>query len=430
MRSVRLRRLVCAVLLVASPAGAAPAVGEGLTAPSGGSLGAAQGDRFAELALSCVEREYPNKIAHVLSSAADVASPRALTPSFYGCFDWHSAVHGHWLLVRLLRRAAAAGPTPPGWSKTAREILGRHLSSENIAKEVAYLRGAGRANFERPYGLAWLLQLGAELTELAAAGDADAAAWAAALRPLEIAAVERLAAWLPKLTHPVRTGEHSQTAFALGLALDWARTPRKNSLTPVVPRQLPAVAAANPASDAIPAKLGALIDERARVFFAKDTACPLAYEPSGEDFLSPCLAEADLMRRLLPSAEYARWLTAFLLPATLRGLRPAEVSDRTDGKLVHLDGLNLSRAWMLFGIASALPDSAQPGAASTVVPTTWPTTSPFPSSITQPLKLELLRLAVAHRDAGLAALSNQSYEGGHWLGSFATYLQTGRGLPQ
>lgn len=430
MRRASLRPLLFATLLLGGTAGAAPAVSDNPTAPAPQSMGAAQSDRFAELALSCVEREYPNKIAHVLSSAADVAAPRALTPSFYGCFDWHSAVHGHWLLVRLLRRAAASGPTPPGWSKTAREILSRHLSSENIGKEVAYLRGAGRANFERPYGLAWLLQLGAELTELAAAGDPDAVGWAAALRPLELAAVERLAAWLPKLTHPVRTGEHSQTAFALGLALDWARTPRRNSLSPLVPRQLPAVAAANPASDAIPAKLAALVDERARVFFAKDTACPLSYEPSGEDFLSPCLAEADLMRRLLPSAEFARWLTAFLPASTLRGLRPAEVSDRTDGKLVHLDGLNLSRAWMLFGIASALPDSNQPSASSTVVAVTWPTTLPFPATITQPLKLELLRLAVAHRDAGLAALSSQSYEGGHWLGSFATYLLTGRGLPQ
>lgn len=413
--------------------GGAPAVaaqgGESGVVPTQVSIGAAQSDRFAELALSCVEREYPNKIAHVLSSAADVAAPRALTPSFYGCFDWHSAVHGHWLLVRLLRRAAENGPTLPLWSKTAREILGRHLGNESLSKEVAYLRGAGRANFERPYGLAWLLQLGAELAELAARGDRDAQAWSQALRPLELAAVERLAAWLPKLTHPVRTGEHSQTAFALGLALDWARTPRRNSLSPAVPRLLPPVAAASPQSDAIPAKLAALIDERARVFFAKDTACPLSYEPSGEDFLSPCLAEADLMRRVLPAAEFARWLAAFLPAASLRGLRPAEVSDRTDGKLVHLDGLNLSRAWMLFGIASALPDSERPGASSTVVATTWPTTLPFPAGITQPLKLELLRLAVAHRDAGLAALSSQSYEGGHWLGSFATYLLTGRGLP-
>ncbi|MBL9003996.1 MAG: DUF2891 domain-containing protein [Myxococcales bacterium] len=413
-------------LLVVHTAGAAPPT-ELSAPPVAMSMAAAQSDRFADLALSCVDREYPNKIAHVLSSDADVASPRTLTPSFYGCFDWHSAVHGHWLLVRLLRQAANQGPTQPAWTKAAREILGRHLRAEPIAKEVAYLRGAGRASFERPYGLAWLLQLGAELTELAQSGDKDAQTWSQALRPLELAAVERLAAWLPKLTHPVRSGEHSQTAFALGLALDWARTQRPSSLAVRIPLQPPKVATANPSSDAIPPKLAALIDERARVFFAKDLACPLAYEPSGEDFLSPCLAEADLMRRVLATAEFSRWLSAFLPLSNLHALRPAEVSDRTDGKLVHLDGLNLSRAWMLFGIASALPDSLQGTQTTSIVPT-WPSTLPFPATVTHPLKLELLRLAIAHRDAGLAALSSQSYEGGHWLGSFATYLVSGRGL--
>ena len=415
-------------LLLMAPTVHAAAPTELAAPPVAQTMPAAQSDRFADLALSCVDREYPNKIAHVLSSDADVASPRALTPSFYGCFDWHSAVHGHWLLVRLLRQAQQQGPTLPPWTKTAREILGRHFRSENIAKEVAYLRGAGRASFERPYGLAWLLQLGAELSELAQTGDKDAQSWSQALRPLETAAVERLAAWLPKLTHPVRSGEHSQTAFALGLALDWARTLRPSSLSVRVPQQPPKVASANPASDAIPPKLAALIDERARVFFAKDTACPLSYEPSGEDFLSPCLAEADVMRRVLSTAEFARWLSAFLPLPSLQALRPAEVSDRTDGKLVHLDGLNLSRAWMLFGIASALPDSAQTSAQTTGIAPTWPSTLPFPAAISHPLKLELLRLAVAHRDAGLAALSSQSYEGGHWLGSFATYLLSGRGL--
>lgn len=417
--------IVCS--LVASQAESAPL--PELAAPAvATAMPAGYGDRYADLALSCVDREYPNKIAHVLSSDADVLAPRSLTPSFYGCFDWHSAVHGHWLLVRLLRQAAEQGPTQPTWAQAAREILGRHFRSESIAKEVTYVRGAGRASFERPYGLAWLLQLGAELSELAQRSDPDALAWSRALQPLELAAVERLAAWLPKLTHPVRSGEHSQTAFALGLALDWARTPRASSLSVRVPQPPPAVATASPASDAIPPKLAALIDERARVFFAKDTACPLSYEPSGEDFLSPCLAEADLMRRVLSTAEFSRWLAAFLPLPSLHALRPAEVSDRTDGKLVHLDGLNLSRAWMLFGMAAALPDSAQTPAAMTRIAPTWPSTLPFPASITHPMKLELLRLAVAHRDAGMAALSTQSYEGSHWLGSFATYLLSGRGL--
>jgi hypothetical protein len=384
----------------------------------------AHSDRFAELALACVDREYPNKIAHVLSSDADVAAPRALTPSFYGCFDWHSAVHGHWLLVRLLRQATANGPTQPTWAVAVREVLAKHLTPERIAKEVTYMRGAGRANFERPYGLAWLLQLGAELSELEATGDKDAKAWAQALRPLEQAAVERLATWLPKLTHPVRSGEHSQTAFALALALDWARTPR-SSLPPFVPLAQPPVPSTAAPADAVPAKLAALIDERARTYFAKDKACPLAYEPSGEDFLSPCLAEADVMRRVLPSVEFQRWLGAFLPLATLRTLRPAEVSDRTDGKLVHLDGLNLSRAWMLFAIASVLPDTVAANSPTTL---TAPTLAQPPASITHPLKVELVRQAIAHRDAGLSALSSQSYEGGHWLGSFATYLMTARNL--
>lgn len=405
---------------------AAPTTGGGAPGPTAVVMTPAQSDRFADLALACVDREYPNKIAHVLSSDADVAPPRTLTPSFFGCFDWHSAVHGHWLLVRLLRQAGASGPTQPAWAKAAREVLGKHLTAERIAKEVAYLRGAGRANFERPYGLAWLLQLGTELAELEAAGDRDAKVWAQALRPLELAAVERLAAWLPKLTHPVRSGEHSQTAFALGLALDWARTPRSGAAVAFAPlAQPPAGATAGMGTDAVPGKLSALIEERARTYFAKDRACPLAYEPSGEDFLSPCLAEADVMRRVLPGAEFTRWLAAFLPLATIRTLRPAEVSDRTDGKLVHLDGLNLSRAWMLFGIASALQDGGAPGSPTTPMA---PTLATPPTTVTNPIKLELLRQAIAHRDAGLSALSSQSYEGGHWLGSFATYLLTARGL--
>ncbi len=336
--------------------------------------------RFAELALACVEREYPNKIAHVLSADRDVQPPRRLTPAFYGCFDWHSAVHGHWLLVRLLRVAPAAA-----WQARARAVLARHLTEERIAKEVAYLQGEGRTSFERPYGLAWLLQLGAELAEW---DSPQAPGLSAALQPLEVAAAARFLSWLPKLTHPVRSGEHSQTAFALGLALDWARTRSLGDGT----------AGVTP----LPAELALLIEERARTYYLHDRDAPLAYEPSGEDFLSPALAEADLLRRVLPSAEFERWLGEFLPPAALRGLQPATVSDRSDGKLVHLDGLNLSRAFMLYGIASALPAG--------------------------PLARELSLVADAHREAGVAAVSRQSYEGGHWLGSFATYLLTFRGI--
>src|SRR5207248_2334028 len=229
--------------------------------------------------LACVAKEYPNKISHVLNSDADVAPPRKLTPTFYGCYDWHSSVHGHWLLVRLLRtfpNASVAG--------AARQALRKSLTAENLKQDAAYLGGEGRTSFERPYGLAWLLQLCAELHEW---DDDQAREMSANLRPLEEAAVERLKTWLPKLSHPVRIGEHDQTAFGLGLMLDYAWSTRNEAFAKVV-------------------------TDSARRFFGSDTNCPLSYEPSGEDFLSPCLGEADVMRRILPSAEFAKWLGDFM----------------------------------------------------------------------------------------------------------------------
>jgi hypothetical protein len=319
-------------------------------------------DRLANLALACVHREYPNKIAHVLQSDDDVAPPRTLTPSFYGCYDWHSSVHGHWLLARLARLA----PEAP-FAEKARIALARSITAENIAAEVSYMNGEGRASFERPYGLAWLLQLTGELRE------AEDPLYET-IRPLEDAAVERLRTWLPKLSHPVRSGEHSQTAFALGLILD---------------------------SGAGGEEMSRLIRSRASAFYRNDRDCPLAYEPSGEDFLSPCLAEADMMRRVLTQSEFATWLTRFMPKMTLT---PEVVTDPSDPKLAHLDGLNLSRAWMLEGIASGLPK-----ADARVKP--------------------LLAAAKAHGEAGLASVTGEHYEGGHWLGSFAAYLVTKRGLP-
>lgn len=331
--------------------------------------------RFADLALACVHREYPNKIAHVLNDDADAQPPRALTPVFWGCFDWHSSVHGHWLLARLARLEPAAEFAP-----AARAALDRSLTVEGVAGEVAYLSAPGRAGFERPYGLAWLLQLGAELREW---DDPEARRWAAALAPLEAVAARRLAEWMPKLAYPIRSGEHSQTAFAFGLALDWART----------------------AGDA---ELAALIEDTSRKLYLADRDCPLGYEPSGHDFLSPCLAQADLVRRLLPPAEFAAWLQGFLpgLPedAGPEWLPVARVTDRVDGKLAHIDGLNLSRAWMLEGIAAGLP----------------------PGDLR---RISLRAAAAAHARAGLEGVSDAHYAGSHWLGSFATYLVTGRGLP-
>ena len=334
--------------------------------------------RFADLALACVAKEYPNKIAHVMSGDADAKPPRLLTPAFFGCYDWHSAVHGHWLLARLARTFPSAPFAAP-----AKAALAASLTPEKIAAEVGYLDGPGRVSFERPYGLAWLLQLGAELRGW---DDPQAKRLSAALEPLERAAAKRISDWLPKLSRPIRIGEHDQTAFAFGLILDWARTAKD-------------------------ADLEALILSRSEAFYLADRTCPLPYEPSGQDFLSPCLGEADLMRRILPPERFAAWLGDFLPqvprakedPGAPTWLEPAVVTDPTDPKLAHLDGLNLSRAWMLEGIAAGLP-------------------------ATDPRLSALRATALRHRAAGLAAVTGEHYEGGHWLGSFATYLATGRGL--
>jgi hypothetical protein len=299
--------------------------------------------RFARLALDCVTREYPNKIAHTLQSDSDVAPPRILTPAFYGCYDWHSAVHGHWLLARLTRLFPEAE-----FAEEARAAIARNITEENIAGEVRYLTDVGRAAFERPYGLAWLLTLAAELRS-------------EVLRPLEAAVLERFSAWLENLPYPVRSGEHSNTAFALGLVLD--SHPRE------------------------------LFVRRARDFYLKDKNAPVAYEPSGEDFLSPSLAEADVMRRVLPRDEFAEWFEGFL-PDVSR-LTPVVSPDAGDPKFSHLDGLNLSRAWMMRGIANALPDER---------------------------RARLLALADLHSEAGLVAVTGEHYEGAHWLATFAVYL--------
>ena len=342
---------------------------------AGAPVETALAERFTRLALDCVHREYPNKVAHVMNGDEDARPPRELTPAFYGCYDWHSAVHAHWLLARLARLQ----PEAPFVSE-AKAALGRSLTAENIGAEVRYLEGRGRVSFERPYGLAWLLQLGAELREWDAP---ESRAMSAVLEPLERAAARRISEWLPKLTRPIRVGEHSQTAFAFGLVLDWARA----------------------GGDA---ELERMVLARSRDYHAADRDCPLAYEPSGEDFLSPCLAEADLMRRVVAPREFAAWLDGFLprVPRDGRGgwLAPGVVTDPSDPKLAHLDGLNLSRAWMLEGIAAGLPagDARVAG---------------------------LRAAAAVHRAAGLEAVTGEHYEGGHWLGTFAVYLVTGRGLP-
>jgi hypothetical protein len=331
-------------------------------------------EKLAHLALECVHKEYPNKISHTMQSDIDLKPPRELTPSFYGCFDWHSSVHGHWLLVRLAKLYPEKD-----LSVQSIKILNQSFAKENLLIEKDYFQGTGRTAFERPYGLAWLLQLVAELEEWD--DNQTAIQWRENIKPLENIVMERIVSWLPKLTYPVRSGQHSQTAFALGLFYDWA----------IITNNI---------------KVSELIKNRSLDFYYDDKNCPLNYEPSGSDFLSPCLAEADLMRRILAPNEFAQWLGDFLeIPSEKNTvwIEPAIVSDRSDPKLAHLDGLNLSRAWMLEGIATGLP-------------------------MDDPRKDILINSALQHANIALDAVTGEFYEGGHWLGSFATYLVTQRGL--
>ncbi|WP_145373442.1 DUF2891 domain-containing protein [Maioricimonas rarisocia] len=329
--------------------------------------------RLAAWPMDSIGREYPNKIAHVLYSDEDVGSPRQLTPAFFGCFDWHSAVHAHWCLVRLLRFFPDAE-----WGQAARTILGGSLSEDRIAGELAYLSHPGHGSFECPYGMAWLLQLAAELR---ASDDEQSLRWSGVLASLEERAAENVRRWLDRLPYPIRTGEHNQSAFAMGLIHDWAVQSGDAGMT-------------------------AFLDRRAREFYLADRDVPLAYEPSGHDFLSPALAEADLMRRVLRREEFTTWLHGFFAEAYLPAgptLEPVVCGDESDGKLAHLLGLNLSRAWMLEGILHALPEG-------------------------DPHREPLERSALEHRQAGRAAIETGDYAGTHWLASFAVWLLSGRGI--
>jgi len=327
-----------------------------------------EASHFASLAMKCIQKEYPNKLDHVNNDAADVRSPRAMHGAFYGCFDWHSSVHGHWMLVHLLRLFPSMPEAP-----AIRAALNENLDAKNIAGEVAYLGQANRASFERTYGWAWLLKLAEELHGW---NDEDGRRWSRNLQPLADALAEKYLSFLPKQTYPIRTGVHPNTAFGLAFAFDYARA---------VGNQ----------------KLAAMIVERSRFYYARDVNYPAAWEPGGEDFLSPGLIEADLMRRVMSQAEFKVWFHRFL-PGTAKGepkalLQPAIVTDRTDPKLVHLDGLNLSRAWCMRSIASALPRN-------------------------DPARRVLAQAALAHAQVTLPHVTSGNYEGEHWLASFAVYL--------
>ena len=323
---------------------------------------------FAGLALKCVNRELPNKPEHVINNPSEVQSPKQLHPAFYGCYDWHSSVHGHWMLVRLLKSFSSLPE-----DKQIRDALNANLTAENIRAEAAYMSQPNRQSFERTYGWAWLLKLAEELHSW---DDPDGDKWAEALQPLVDVIVKSYKSFLPKQTYPIRTGVHPNTAFGLAFALDYAKTVGDRDFE-------------------------ALLDERSRTYFAKDVNYPASWEPGGEDFFSAALMEADLMRRVMKPVEFAAWFHRFLPQASTGGppslLKPAIVTDRTDPKLVHLDGLNLSRAWCMGSIANALPSK-------------------------DPARKALTDSAKQHATAALAHVASGDYAGEHWLASFAIYL--------
>jgi hypothetical protein len=320
--------------------------------------------RSVRLALACVVREFPVGTAHIVRSQRDVRTHRELHPAFYGCFDWHSAVENHWQLVRIARLY----PDFPLVDRIKR-VLSIHIIPSAMRREAAYFSAKGRAGFERPYGLAWALQLAAELH----AWDTELGRRLySAMSPLRRAAVASIATWLPKVSQPIRSGVHAQTAFAMGLALDYAR-------------------------EVDDRKFAGMLESNALRFYARDRNAPIEYEPSGHDFLSPTLGEADLMRRVMRPGRFAAWLTRFL-PDQI-ALRPVAISDPRDGHLAHFAGLNLSRAWMLEGISAGLPASDHRAR-------------------------HLQRLARRHRTAGLKSLSLKGYATTHWLGAYAVYLLT------
>lgn len=343
-----------------------------LPAPAERGLDAARAGELAALSLACVDREYPNKPSEILDGDETMRPPRVLHPAFFGCFDWHSSVHGHWALVRLMKTTGFAE------EGRAREALEAHFTAERIAGELAYFAEPLSRTYERPYGYGWLLRLAAELRTW---DDPAARRWAAILEPLERHVAAALSRYLETLSVPIRDGTHSSTAFALAHAHDYA------------------VATADTG-------LRELLERRARDFYLADAACPTAFEPSGEDFISPCLAEADLMRRVLPKQELATWLDRFLPPLDAPAFAPLRtapvVKDREDPRIGHLIGLSLQRAAAYRGIASALEEG-------------------------DPRRAVLERLAAIHREDGLGKMAGSGYGGEHWLASFAIYLLTDAG---
>ncbi|WP_100611287.1 DUF2891 domain-containing protein [Confluentibacter lentus] len=320
-----------------------------------------EANRLAQLPLHCMDTEYPNRLSQTLGGDVDLKSPKILHPAFYGCFDWHSSVHGHWSLVSLLKQFPDIDH-----AEAIKEKLLQNMSEANINTEVAYFFGEHNKSYERTYGWAWLLKLSEELHTW---DDETARQLEKNLQPLTDLIVGKYIEFLPKLQYPIRVGEHPNTAFGLSFAWDYANT--VNNMV-----------------------LKSTIEQRAKDFYLNDKECPMTWEPSGTDFLSPCLEEAALMKRVLAKDEFKPWLDTFLprLKEEHFTLEPGIVSDRTDGHLVHLDGVNFSRAWSLNKIAEDLPEYAH-----------------------------LKNIANRHINYSLPSIVDGNYEGGHWLGSFALY---------
>ncbi|TWU66613.1 hypothetical protein V7x_21830 [Crateriforma conspicua] len=330
-------------------------------------LDASVANEWGKLVLKGVDTEFPNKLSLVYSSEEQIKTPRQHFPAFYGCFDWHSSVHGHWVLVRLLKDHPSIESAP-----RIRRVLGRHLSAANLEKEADFFTKDEQKTFERMYGWAWFLRL---VMEVDTWDDPDADQWRENLRPLEMVLVDRIKDYLPLLTYPIRIGQHTDTGFALGQILDYARQMDQ-------------------------AELESLVVDRAMSFYEDDVDYPVNYEPSGHDFFSSCWNEADLMRRVLPQRKFVAWLDRFVpeLSEQLTDgtITPVGVSDVTDPKIVHLAGLNLNRAWCMQSVAAALPAD-------------------------HPLRDPIRKNAQMHRSAGLAYINSGHYEGDHWLATFGLY---------
>lgn len=326
-------------------------------------LSPTQASAFARLALANIRREYPRAEIHLLNDSGDVRPPRELHPAFYGSYDWHSCVHQHWMLVRLVRLFPQLHERPQ-----IDAVLRDHLSAENIATEAAYFRAPGRTSFQRPYGWAWFLKLEQEMRGY----DVE---FARNLSPLAALIREGFMVYLRTLTYPVRHGVHSNTAFATAFALNWARS-----------------------MDDQPLKL--LCTSRAAAWFGRDRDYPGHLEPNGEDFFSPALVEAGLMGRILPQQAFVIWFEKYL-PRLVDGqpeslLNPATVSDPGDPKIGHLIGLNLNRAWVWRRLASLFPDE-------------------------HPLVPICEQASARHFAAALPLLDSQDFVRAHWLASFAVY---------